>query len=231
MPHSKSSFNQDTGFIDGFFVVGAPAFNVLSGSATLTRGGKGLLYQAVGASATLVFDALLDKALFRTGTNFITQEQFGTAAGVAGISGVSGTSDADAQPAGYPGSPQSSVWGNDTAAQLTPRAAFIAKGVNINDITLVYAISGAALSTHTIGLSKTVYANDTAPAVTDVLTNAAHGLATATQAQPYVTKVSVNSGYLVTDLSEYIIELDVTTASGGAYDLYGAVVHVTFNFN
>lgn len=217
-------FEAKTPFTDGVIEIGAQDFQVMSGvTSTFVKAGKGLVTLHIGASLAPVI--IVDLGAFFTrklGLAPFLQEQFGTAAGVAGPTSVANTSDPDAQ---------SGIPPFTGASQLTPQKGFFPKGINILDVTLQYAIAGAALTGHTIGISKTVFANNAAPVVTDVLANAANGLATATQAQPYVTKIAVNSGFLVTDLTHYILELDPTTQVAGTYDLSGATLHVSYNWN
>ena len=107
------------------------------------------------------------------------------------------------------------------------------KGFLLTNINLVYLIAGAAATTHTIGIEKNVYANNVALASTAVLAVAANGLATATQANPYVTTVSVaagNQAFNMTDNSEIVAEVNVVTPGGGTYRLYRAVIHGYFNW-
>lgn len=217
-------FEQKTPNTDGYFVLTSKAFdNYGAGIATKTRNAKGDYRFSVGASQACIFAAPLESVLFRTGMLPYIFAQFGTAASVAGPTSVANTSDPDAQ-IGPP--PQTGI------VSITPQTGFVPKGIKITDITLKYVISGAALTTHTIGLSKTVFANNAAIVVTDILANAANGLATATQANPYVTKVAITSPvFTVSDLTDLWIEVDATTQGGGSYLLYGATIHCAFNFN
>jgi len=103
------------------------------------------------------------------------------------------------------------------------------------DIVLHYLVGTNPLSVHTIGLSKTVKPPTATPGalvVTDIVANAANGLVTAASANKVSTKITVTSPvFQVTDLSELIIEVDATTPAGGTYQLYGATVHVQYNYN
>lgn len=229
MSHTRGTYFQDTALTDGKIFISPTEFtNTGAGTAPLTVNAKGDVSLNAGASQTLVFSAFVSKLIERLGMNFISGEQFGTAAGVAGISSVANTSDADGGPAGIPS-------GNSTASQLTPRTSFIPKGIQINDVTMLYSITGAALTTHTFGLSKTVFPVPGTPAalvITDIIAPGANGLATATNANPQSTKIPVVAPVMnVTDESGLIIAYDVTTQVAGAFRLYGAVLHVSFNFN
>lgn len=221
---TNGRFEGKTPFTDGYFGITIDSFNNFgAGVATKTRNGKADLSFNVGASQVCAFETSFEGLLFRTGQSPFLQEQFGTAAGVAGPTSVANTSDPDAQ-VGPP--PQTGI------LSITPQTGFVPKGIKILDITLRYQITGAALTTHTIGLAKAVFANNAAIVVTDIVANAANGLATAVQAQPYVTKVSVTSPtFTVSDLTDLWLEVDATTQVAGAYRLYGATVHVAFNYN
>lgn len=217
-------FEAKTPFTDGRIVVGAQDLNFTTGgvSATLTLNAKGDLSQNLIAATAFKAVFNLSQILLKTGQLPFLQEQFGTAAGVAGPTVVANTSDPDAQ---------SGIPPFTGASQLTPQTGFFPKGINILDVTLKYLVTTNPLSVHTLGISKSVFANNAAIVVTDVLANAANGLATAAQANPYVTKITVNSGFLVTDLADIIIEWDVTTPAGGTARLYGMDIHVQYNWN
>ena len=227
MPRTASFFQQDSPFTDLKLNLGPEDFtNTGAGTVALTVNAKGDISQNAAASQTLVFTASLSKVLERLGFPLFLQEQFGTAAGVAGPTSVANTSDPAAN-TGYP--PFTG------ASYLTPRTSNIAKGLQINDIVVVYEITGAALTTHTFGLSKTVYPTPGTPAAltaTDIVAAGANGLATAINANPQSTKITVASAaFNATDLSNMNIAYDVTTAVAGAYRLYGMFLHCSFNFN
>ncbi len=116
---------------------------------------------------------------------------------------------------------------------LVPVTAPRPKGLAVRAIYPVYSVAGAALTTNTIGLTKTVFANITAPTVTSLITNGANGLATATNAQPYITPINlaVPAVMQVTKFAEFVIEWDVTTASGGTAELFGVFIDFDFNYN
>lgn len=230
MPRTHSQYNQDLPFSDGYLWVPPSTFHTSTGAATLTLAAKGNLAQVVAASTTVGFFAEL-RQMLRTGVPFITQEQFGTSTGP--FPGPANSSDPDASIAGYPGS--GSGFGNASAAQLTPRTGNIAKGSKILDVTFVESISGAALTAHTCGLSKTIFPTPGTPAalaISDIVPVGTNGLPTATNANPQSTKVSVASpSFISSDMSALILALNVTTQAGGAYSLFGAIVHLAFNFN
>lgn len=116
-----------------------------------------------------------------------------------------------------------SVIGIDITAQLRAAAS---KGFQLASIDVVYSIATLALDAHTMVLSSVVYANNAAVTVTNIpLTGT---LATATQAQPYVTNLAVTTpAYLNTAVAKYNVELTVDAAATGLYSFYGLNLHFT----
>lgn len=118
--------------------------------------------------------------------------------------------------------------------ELTPVTAVRPKGILIKQITPRYVINTANLGTNTIGITETVYANNTTPTTTvnTILTNAANGLATAFSANVYVTPIPIpvaNQKWFMNRNSDIIIEWDVTNTSTGTVDLLGIDVDVSYN--
>lgn len=221
MTHSESRFQQDLGFTDGYVFVPAPDYISTGAAATLTKNAVGDISWNVAASLAAVFDVhISDGQVTRTGFGEDLQEQFG------------GT--------GIPGSAQPQVYrpdvipGMSTAQQIQPRTALKTKGFKPLSLKVIYLITGAALTLHTIRVDKTVYANNVANAITPVIANGANGLATAVQANPYVTTIAFPANqqvYQISDLSQLWIEIAATTQVAGAYRLYGTEMTIEFNFN
>lgn len=225
MSRTHSRFNQDLGFPDAKIFFGVNDIFVQAGGGAITRNAVGDISINQGATQVGLFDIPFNSVMERVptlGVGLDLQEQFGTAAGVAGPSAVANTSD----PADVAGRPPFTG-----ASQLTARTGFIAKGLQVTDITLIYLVTGAALTLHTIRVDKATFVNNIAVAVTAILANAANGLQTPTQANPYVTKVALVTPFNVTDNSELIVEIAATTQGGGAYRLYGAIFHCNYNLN
>lgn len=226
MSRTGGIYQQKTPNTDGRIILGGQDFQLASGggTSTFTRIANGQVSQHIAASQADVFFVNLSQILFRTGQLPFLQEQFGTAAGVAGPTSVANTNDPDAQ-IGPP--PQTGT------LSITPQTGFLAKGIKVNDITLKYLIGGTGpLTVHTIGLAKSVFANNAAIVTTNLLANATNGLQVATQANPYVTKVTPTTvAFITTDLTDLILELDVTTPAATTYDLFSVELHVSFNFN
>lgn len=215
MPRTASRYNQDLGFVDGVLFLSANEAIATGGASTLTRNAAGDLSHNAGAAVSPIYSFNLGAALLRTGIADDLQQQFGG-------SGVPG----GAYPQGRP---------PFTAAQLlSPRTTNLLKGIKILSFGVVYLVTGAALTGHTCRVDKTVYANNVANAISAIVASGANGLATATQANPYVTEVALSAAeqvYRVSDLSQYWIEVAPTTQGGGAYRMYGVRVKVEFNFN
>lgn len=222
MPHTQSRYQQDLGFTDSYIFIPAPDFiQTGAGVATLTKNAVGDFSWNVGAAQVTVFDVhVTDGQIIRTGFGEDLQEQFGG----TGI-------PASAQPQFY----RPDVLGAmNTGQQLQPRTALKAKGIKPISLKVVYFISGAALTLHTVRVDKTVFANNVANAITSIIPNGANGLATATQANPYVTTVPFSAAqqiYQITDLSELWVEIAATTQVGGSYRLYGVELTTEYNFN
>lgn len=221
MPHTSSRYQQDLGFTDGYIHIPAPDFISTGAAATLTKNAVGDISWNVGAALAAIFDVnVSDGQLFRTGFGEDLQEQFGG----TGI-------PASAQPQFY----RPDVIGNmNTAQQLQPRTALKVKGIKPISLKVIYLITGAALTLHTIRVDKTIYVNNVANAITSMIANGANGLATAVQANPYVTTVpfpAVQQVYQVSDLEAMWVEIAATTQAAGAYRLYGVELTIEFNFN
>lgn len=225
MPHTQSRYQQDLGFTDGVQYISSLNFIPAGAGAPAgfpTRNGAADFSWNLGAAVgPITFSSpLYDGGLFRTGFGEDLQEQFGG----TGI-------PASAQPQFY--RPDISA-GMSTAQQITPRTALKLKGFKPLSLKLVYLITGAALTLHQLRVDKITHANNVANAITAIIANGANGLATATQANPYVTTIAFAAGqqvYQVADLAQMWVELTVTTQAAGAYRLYACELTVEFNFN
>lgn len=110
---------------------------------------------------------------------------------------------------------------------ITPaiRAA-AGRGFRLASIDVIYSVAALALDAHSIVLDRIAYANNVAVAITSVpLTGS---LATATQAQPYLSNVTVTTpAFNVTANSKYVAELTVNAGATSEYDFYGLNLHFT----
>jgi hypothetical protein len=214
MPHTRSNYNQEQGFTDGIVIVG-PEDIMISANGVRTRNAAGDWSINQAASLTGNYAINIGQLLQRTGLPDKFLEQFG------------GTGpSADAQPQGIYGQ-------NYSGNPVVPRTLNWKKGAKLTGIKAVYQIAGAALTTHTVRVDEVVYANNAALGITAKLANAANGLATAIQANPYATAVTgfVSPGYEVTDLQELIADFTVVTQAAGTYRLYRVELQFEFNFN
>jgi len=220
MPHTQSRYQQDLGFTDGRVFLGIGDL-VNNANGVLTRNAAGDWSFNQAASLAGIYAANLTNALVRrTGFGEDLQEQFG------------GT--------GIPASAQPQVYRPDvipamnTGQQLQPRTALKLKGLKLLSIDVVYLITGAALTLHTIRVDQSNFVNNVALAPSVVLANAANGLATAIQANPYVTNVALGAAqqiYRNSVDSGLWVEIAATTQAAGAYRLYGFDCLCEFNYN
>lgn len=224
MPHTQSRYQQDLGFTDGVILIPAVDFVQLPAVAgpALTRNGPADFSWNVGASTgpSNFSVNLSDGQIVRTGFGEDIQEQFG------------GT--------GIPGSAQvqryrPDILGGMSAIQeLLPRTALKQKGVKPLSCKLSYSITGAALTLHTCRVDQIIYANNAANVINPIIASGANGLATAVQAQPYVTIIPfpvAQQIYQITDLAELWFEVTVTTQAAGAYRLNSLEITFEFNYN
>lgn len=231
MPHTKSRFHQQLGFNDARVFIGPGDLALISGAAPLTRNAFGDYSFNLGNSATCVFAANLAQAILkRLGFGEDLQEQFGG-------TGIAGNAE-------YQGRPDT-IASMSTGQEITPRTALFTKGFKLLSMDFVYLIAGAVLTTNTLGIAMTKHANNVANAITTIVAQAANGLATAVQANPYVTNFALSGaqqqlisnvsgglqGYLLTADNELWIEWDVTTGAAGTARAYGIEVAFEYNFN
>lgn len=226
MPHTQSRYQQDLGFTDGRIFVGPGDIavdvvaQVSAVSGTRNAAGDWSINHVAAANTTNYAFNLTNVILRRSGFGEDIQEQFG------------GT--------GIPGSAQPQVYRPDvipsmnTAQQITPRTALKVKGIKLLSLDVIYLITTAALTGHTIRVDQTVFVNNVAKAITSVLAVGANGLQTATQANPYVTNVALAAGqqiYRVGLDTQLWVEVASTTAATSVYQLYGFDCLVEYNYN
>lgn len=220
MPHTESRYQQDLGFTDGRMFCGA--YEVMfSGTTAITRNAAGDWSINQGASQTVFYSVNINAAIQRRlGFSEDLQENFGGG--------------------GIPASAQPQIYRPDVIAsmssgqQLQPRTALKLKGYKLLSFDVIYLITGAALTGHTARVDQVVHANNVANAITSVLASGANGLATATQANPYVTSIALAANQQIyrsiTD-SNLIVEVSPVTQVAGAYRMYGIDLAFEFNWN
>jgi hypothetical protein len=212
MPRATGRWEADNSFPDMVLWMGVNAWSFIATTApVLTRAAAGNYYYAAAATQTVTAICSLNGIVQRTGYGYIDQEQF---------AGTYGPGPAYGNPP-FTG-----------ATQLTPNTAFRPKGIQIADVTMVYGITTAAITSQVMTVQQAVFKNTTAVAVTGLTLSTAVALATASTTSPYVTKIAVSSpAFTVTDLTDLTIENTISIASTAAYNLYGAFVHCSFNFS
>jgi len=101
--------------------------------------------------------------------------------------------------------------------------AAAAKGFRLDSFDIIYSIGTLAMTAHTATLDRIAYANNVAVSVTSIPITAT--LATATQANPYVTNCTVTTpAFDITADSKYSLEITANNQATTAYDFYGVVL-------
>lgn len=97
------------------------------------------------------------------------------------------------------------------------------KGFRLDSFDVIYSIGTAAMDAHTVTLDRIAYANNVAVSITSIAITAT--LATATQANPYVTNATINTpAFDNTADSKYIIEVTANNGATTEYDFYGIML-------
>lgn len=110
------------------------------------------------------------------------------------------------------------------AVDLTPAIRTAAsKGFRLDSFDYIYSIGTLAMDAHSATLDRIAYANNVAVSVTSVPITAT--LATATQANPYVTNCTVTTpAFDTTADSKYVLEITANNSATSAYDFYGVML-------
>lgn len=110
------------------------------------------------------------------------------------------------------------------AIDITPIIQVAAsKGFRLDSFDYIYSIGALAMDAHSATLDRIAYANNVAVSVTSIPITAT--LATATQANPYVTNCTVTTpSFDVTADSKYVLEITANNAVTTAYDFYGVML-------
>lgn len=110
------------------------------------------------------------------------------------------------------------------AIDITPIIVVAAsKGFRLDSFDYIYSIGTLAMDAHSVILDRISYANNVAVLITSIpLTGT---LATATQANPYVSNVAVTTpAFDVTADSKYVMEITADNSATSAYDFYGVML-------
>lgn len=110
------------------------------------------------------------------------------------------------------------------AVDITPIIRVAAsKGFRLDSFDYIYSIGTLAMDAHTLTLDRIAYANNVAVSVTSIA--GTYTLATATQANPYVTNCTITSpAFDITADSKYVIEITANNSATSAYDFYGIML-------
>jgi len=110
------------------------------------------------------------------------------------------------------------------AIDITPAiVAAASKGFRLDSFDYIYSIATLAMDAHSATLDRIAYANNVAVSVTSVPITAT--LATATQANPYLTNCTVTTpAFDVTADSKYVLEITANNAATTDYDFYGIML-------
>lgn len=220
---TQGAFYADTPHGNGFLFFNASQL-LATGNFALTRNALGdYSYNLSASQSGVIVCGLADLKRLTTAVTTAQgvptkaalpfQEQFGTSSGATGY------------PAGAPGLPPFT-----DATELTPPTAMPPKGIRVYDVIVAYLITGAAATTNAFSMNRVTFANNVANSIVNVPVTGS--LATAVQANPYVTKLTVNSPtFEVADQSDLVVEVNVATTTSGAYRFYGFGFHVDFNYN
>lgn len=231
MARTGGKWEGDLPFTDAKITL-PPLDVMVSGTATITRNGAFDWSLNQGSSLTNQYNINISQAVIeRLGMqdDGALLENYGT--GTPGNSAGGG----NLPYSGNQGSPYQ-VSGRPPFAgstQLNPVIGTRPKGFKATDLTFVYLISTLALTSINVQVNKTTYANNVAIAQAVLLANAANGLQTATQANPYVTKVAITPANVLfnqTDNSEIQAELVVVTPATSLFRLYRVFIHGQFNY-
>lgn len=115
---------------------------------------------------------------------------------------------------------ETSIIGIDITPMIRTAAS---KGFRLDSFDVIYAIAANALDAHSLTLDRVAYADNVAVSVTSIPITGA--LATATQANPYLTNVAIDTpAFDITADSKYVIEVTVDNAAASEYDFYGIML-------
>lgn len=215
---------QDTALPDGQIFQPFSDAIVSAGAITATRDGLGLYEGAAAASQTVTLAFIL-KNIFRYGMQDDEQQAFGSASGTGqqGLPTPPNTFATNLQQSGRPPFTQAQ---NQVIPTNRP------KGIGVLSVTPIYQVSTLALTSVSIGVTKTVFANGIAPAVTALLAAGANGQPTATSAQPNAIASALTTQTPITDVNaEVIAELSLVLPATSTAKIYGLAWKVQFNYN
>lgn len=225
MGRTSGTWNQDSAFVDGQIFVPITAAFTAAGATVLSRSAKGLIQGALAAAQTVTLDFPLPN-LLRTGLQDDEQQAFGSASGTGQQGLLVNETNKFATNWQQSGRPPYTQAQNQVVPTSRP------KGMAITSLTPIYKVSTLALTSVSLGLTKTVFANGVAPVVTDLLAAGTNGQPVATSAQPNAISSAVTTTSMITDaFAEIIAELTLVLPATSTAIVYGMLFGVSFNFN
>lgn len=213
MSRTISKVSSETGHSGGLIFICAELLGKDSANLAITRNGNGdYSLNRVAAGAEVYNVWATPQSIRRTLEAYDTQNLFGGSVGP---------------------SPRLPLKPPMTAAQMAGQytaTAAVGKGFRIDDIFLVYSVGVVALTAGALSLRRTIFADNVAPAVTNIGIDAT-ALPLTVQANRLVTRALTAPDYHVDDLSDLTGEFSFTMANTGTIRVYGIGFHVTFNFD
>ncbi len=218
MGRSAANWGGDTAKAGGWIFKGACDASLLysgswSSNPALTRNTEGDFSfngTASGAATIRVVACLSQlRRLIEVGPFF--QEEFGGANAPVGVSGFPP----------YKGQ-----------TQFTPNNFPPNKGLQIDNLVVIYQPGVVSVTSVAVTLDEIVYANNVANVVNNYpLTNPIFPL-TVPSTGPYVQVCPVTTPVMnVDDLSNFVAELDIVLANTGTIEIQGIGFHLHFNYN
>lgn len=224
MSRTAGFWEQDSAFPDGQIFMPVSAAVVGAGAIVMSRAGKGLIQAAAAAAQTVTLDFIISK-LLRFGKQDDEQQAFGSASGT-------GQNSLATPPGSFATNMQQSGRPPYTQAQNMVVPTSRPKGMQINSLTPIYKISTLALTSVSLGLTKTVFVNGVAPAVTDLLAAGTNGQPVAVSAQPNAIASVIAAPAMSVDVNtELIAELTLVLPATSTAIIYGMMANVSYNFN
>ena len=218
---------QDTSLPDGLVFQPATSALAIVGTVVANRDGLGL-YNVTGIASQTVTLAFFLSKILRFGMQDDGQQAFGSASGTgqAGLATPPGIFATYLQQSGRP---------PYTAAQNQIVPTKRPKGIGVISVTPVYSVLTADATSVSIGVTKTVFANNGVPAVTALLTAGTNGQTIThgtTAANAIASALSAANAAPVTDVNaEVIAELSIVLPVSSTVKIYGLVWNVQFNYN
>lgn len=97
----------------------------------------------------------------------------------------------------------------------------------LSSFDYIYGIGTDVLTSHAVRVDRVTYANNTAVAIVSAGGTLTGTLATATQANLYVTRVTFGTPItLVAPLEDVRIELEIVATAAAVFDFYGVAVNL-----